>query len=281
MRRLVGDMAACSAAFAEHAPLVERARGDRGRIQRTPCGQRVAHSRHAQSARLTSRPRRRLPKVEATYLVARHLRAHRLEPPAAGEPCPPARNASRDARPPCDRGATPTARPAHAAAAPPHCLPQRSGSSAPPRPLDRQHCPPPARAAARSTARHPRLDLPATAHAAIPSRRSRHVPPPRDAPSRRRRAHPAGEQAAVRALPDQVPAGVGDVQEGRSQLLDRGGDRPCGEPRPAATPPGHRPGHRLLGRRAAPRGGARLPSSSQPLEAPPSRVRATPSPARA
>ena len=185
---------------------------------------------------------------------------------------------SHHTRPTC---ATPTARPAHAAAAPPHCLPQHSGRAAPPRPLDRQHCPPPARAAARSTARHPRLDLPATAHAAIPSRRSRHVPPPRDAPSRRRRAHPAGEQAAVRALPDQVPAGVGDVQEGRSQLLDRGGDRPCGEPRPAATPPGHRPGHRLLGRRAAPRGGARLPSSRQPLEAPPSRVHATPSPARA
>ena len=140
-------------------------------------------------------------------------------------------------------------------------------------------------ASARSCAQHrapPALDLFVTAHAAIiPSRRSRHVPPPRDAPSRCRRAHPAGEQAAVRALPDQVPAGVGDVQEGRSQLLDRGGDRPCGEPRPAATPPGHRPGHRLLGRRAAPRGGARLPSSRQPLEAPPSRVRATPSPARA
>ena len=184
---------------------------------------------------------------------------------------------SHHTRPTC---ATPTARPAHAAAAPPHCLPQHSGSSAPPRPLDPQHCPPPARAAAPRTA-PPALDLFVTAHAAIPSRRSRHVPPPRDAPSRCRRAHPAGEQAAVRALPDQVPAGVGDVQEGRSQLLDRGGDRPCGEPRPAATPPGHRPGHRLLGRRAAPRGGARLPPSSQPLEARPGRVRATPSPARA
>ena len=50
-----------------------------------------------------------------------------------------------------------------------------------------------------------------------------------------------------------------------------------------ALPPRHpgRPGHRLLGRRAAPPGGARLQSSRQPLEAPPSRVRATPSPARA
>jgi len=51
---------------------------------------------------------------------------------------------SHHTRPTC---ATPTARPAHAAAAPPHCLPQHSGSSAPPRPLNPQHCPPPARAA--------------------------------------------------------------------------------------------------------------------------------------
>ena len=114
-------------------------------------------------------------------------------------------------------------------------------------------------------------DLLATAHAAILSRRSRHVPPPRDAPARRQRAHPAGEQAAVRALPDQVPAGVGDVQEGRGQLLDRGGGRPCGEPRPATTPPRHRPrhraGHRLSGRSAAPRGGTSLRTGSRPTAA--------------
>ena len=37
-------------------------------------------------------------------------------------------------------------------------------------------------------------------------------------------ADPDGEQAAICALPDQAPAGLGDVQEGGGQLLDRRGD---------------------------------------------------------
>ena len=126
----------------------------------TSSGRRLENSRRSHAPRnSTSKKVPEALRSRATYLVSQvasrspSFAAHRLDRRADRARCARTATAlrsapSRHTRPP---RATPTARPAHAAAAPPHCLPRRSGSSAPPRPPDRQRCPP---ASARSCAQH-------------------------------------------------------------------------------------------------------------------------------